>query len=298
MEPLLINRRTKEGGFAIIDLMKNGVDYIGVAVGAMIFNDQGKVLLAKRSHTVKNERGHWENPGGSVEFGETQEEAVRREMREELGIEVDMLKVFSAADHLVPKEKQHWVATTFLARIRPGEEPRIMEPDKCDEIGWFGLDKLPQPLSIITEIDLERYHNQVPESFGVSQKAVIGDGSGKCLVLLRGKTAPSNPSKWDLPGGDLDYGEDAVKSMLREIDEETGISVGHLEPLDVEAHINSQGTHWTTIGWSALALGSDVRISWEHDEHKWVTLDEFRKLRSIPKVARFVEKYFSSFEPK
>lgn len=94
--------------------MKKGLDYIGVAAGAMIFNDKGE-FLAKRSQNCKNERGHWETPGGSVEFGETQEQAARREILEEYGAEIDITEQFPAADHLIPAEKQHWVATTFLA---------------------------------------------------------------------------------------------------------------------------------------------------------------------------------------
>lgn len=40
-----------------------------------------------------------------------------------------------------------------------------MEPEKCDEIGWFRLDNLPQPLSIITKIDLEYYHKEYSDKF-------------------------------------------------------------------------------------------------------------------------------------
>lgn len=137
--------------------MKPGIDYIGVSAGTMILNEKGEVLLAKRSQNAKNERGCWENPGGKVSFGEKLEEAARREIREELGIEVDIIKQFLAADHLIPEEKQHWVATTFIAKVREGFTPKIMEPEKCDEIGWFPIDNLPQPISIITRIDLQRY---------------------------------------------------------------------------------------------------------------------------------------------
>jgi mutator protein MutT len=137
--------------------MKKGVDYIGVSVGALIINDNGEVFLTKRSQNAKNERGHFEAPGGGVEYGETLEEAVRREMREEHGIEIDILEQFPAADHLIPADHQHWVATTFLAKVSEGSTPQIMEPEKCDEIGWFTLDNLPRPLSIITKHDLEEY---------------------------------------------------------------------------------------------------------------------------------------------
>lgn len=137
--------------------MKIGVDYIGVSVGAMIFNDKGELFLSKRSKNTKNEKGCWEIPGGAVDFGETLEHAVKRETMEEFGVEIEVLEQFPAADHLIPSENQHWVPTTFLARLKPGQIPKIMEPDKCDEIGWFALDKLPNPLSIITKIDLKTY---------------------------------------------------------------------------------------------------------------------------------------------
>lgn len=137
--------------------MKRGVDYIGVSAGAIIVNDEERIFLAKRSMHTKNEKGHWETPGGSVEFGETLEQAAKREIFEEYGAEIEIIEQWPAADHLIPNEKQHWVATTFLARFKPGSEPRICEPEKCDEIGWFTLSNLPSPLSIITKIDLEQY---------------------------------------------------------------------------------------------------------------------------------------------
>ncbi len=137
--------------------MKQGIDYIGVSAGALILNVKGEIFLSKRGKKAKNERGCWETPGGAVKFGETLEDAVRREMKEEYGVEIDIIKQFPAANHLIPKDDQHWVATTFLATMAKGQKPKILEPDKCDAIGWFSLDTLPTPLSIITKIDIGRY---------------------------------------------------------------------------------------------------------------------------------------------
>lgn len=137
--------------------MLKGTDYIGVSAGAMIINDQGQIFLARRGPKAKNERGCWENPGGSVEFGEKLADAVKREVMEEYGCEIEVIKQFPAEDHLIPAEKQHWVATTFLAKFKPGSVPKIMEPQKCSAIGWFNLDNLPTPLSIITKLDIHHH---------------------------------------------------------------------------------------------------------------------------------------------
>jgi mutator protein MutT len=145
--------------------MIKGVDYIGVSVGAMIINDQGEVFLAQRGSKAKNERGCWENPGGSVEFGETLENAVKREIMEEYGAEIKIIKQFPAEDHLIPDENQHWIATTFLVKFKQGSIPKIMEPEKCSAIGWFRLSALPSPLSIITKLDIEHHgHEIIPTS--------------------------------------------------------------------------------------------------------------------------------------
>jgi 8-oxo-dGTP diphosphatase len=137
--------------------MKAGIDYIGVSVGAMIFNDKHDLLLCKRGQKAKNERGCWEIPGGAVEFGETLQEAIKREMKEELNVEVELLEQLPAANHIIPNEHQHWVPTTFLTKVTHGTLT-IMEPEKCDAIGWFPLTKLPNPLSIITKIDISWYN--------------------------------------------------------------------------------------------------------------------------------------------
>jgi 8-oxo-dGTP diphosphatase len=125
--------------------MKKGVDYIGVGVGAIIFNSDNKVFLARRGREARNESGKWEFPGGAVEFGETLEHAILREVKEEYGFEIMIDELLDVVNHLIPEEKQHWVSPTFLCRIKSGT-PSILEPHKCDEIAWFELDEIPEKL--------------------------------------------------------------------------------------------------------------------------------------------------------
>lgn len=121
--------------------MKKGIDYIGVGVGAVIVNEEGKVFLAKRGANVRNERGLWQIPGGGVEFGETLEDALKREVKEEHGIDIEIIKLLSVSNHIIPGEKQHWVSPAFLCKIKGGT-PQILEPDKCDEIRWFSIEEV------------------------------------------------------------------------------------------------------------------------------------------------------------
>jgi 8-oxo-dGTP diphosphatase len=136
--------------------MRRGVDYIGVGVGAIIVNDDGHVFLARRGEKARNERGLWEFPGGSVEFGETLRDALIREIREEFGITIAVGPMLTVTDHILPAEGQHWVSPSFVCRVVQ-DEPVIMEPEKCAEIGWFALDSVPDALTQVTRHDLGLY---------------------------------------------------------------------------------------------------------------------------------------------
>lgn len=127
--------------------MRKGIDYIGVGAGAIIQDEAGRYFLTKRGKKARNEAGLWEFPGGGVEFGDTLEETVIREFKEEFGADIEVIKLHSIVNHLIPAEKQHWVAVGFICKLIKGA-PRILEPEKCEEIGWFrAKDVIKLPLS-------------------------------------------------------------------------------------------------------------------------------------------------------
>lgn len=118
--------------------MKKGVDFVGVGVGAMIFNNEGKVFLAKRGQEARNERGKWEFPGGGLKFNERCEDGLKREIREEFDIKIKVVELLEVSDHIIKEEKQHWVAPSYIAKYISGT-PKIMEPEKIVEFKWFNL---------------------------------------------------------------------------------------------------------------------------------------------------------------
>lgn len=127
-----------------------GRNYIGLGVGAVILNEKGKILLMKRSKKLAYHRttiGLWSIPGGEVEFGEMVTEAVRREVKEELGVEIELIRLIGHWDQILPKSKVHWHSVTFLSKILDGK-PKLLEPNKFDKLKWFPIDKIPKNAGI------------------------------------------------------------------------------------------------------------------------------------------------------
>lgn len=131
--------------------MKKGKDYIGVGVGAFILNENNELLLLQRNK--EPEKGFWSIPGGSVELFETCEEAVIREIKEEVGVDIKVKKLLCVVNHIVDKEKVHWVSPEYICEIINGEVKNL-EPSKHLEVKWFNINKLPDNITITTKIGL------------------------------------------------------------------------------------------------------------------------------------------------
>ena len=133
-----------------------------LVTAAALFDASGRVLISQRPRH-KALGGLWEFPGGSVEFGERLADALRREIAEEYGVEIEVGALLDVVDHLLPDEGQHWVSPTFLCRVLSGE-PVIREADKCAGIGWFTLDEVPANLTVVTQANLAHYRQRLAQA--------------------------------------------------------------------------------------------------------------------------------------
>ena len=98
--------------------------------------------------------------------------------------------------------------------------------------------------------------------------------------------------KWSLPGGGLDHGEDPIEGMKREIIEETELSVTDLKPVNLRSYITDEKDFLVIVGYVAKAVSENVRLNWEHDKYKWLTLEEALKLE-LTEGARY---FLSTFK--
>ena len=91
-----------------------------VGVGAVVWDDKGQVLLIRRANPPR--QGQWSLPGGKVEFGEPLQAAAQREVREETGLEVEILGLIDAVDAIHPPgaEDAHYVLIDYGARVVSG----------------------------------------------------------------------------------------------------------------------------------------------------------------------------------
>lgn len=96
----------------------------------------GRALLV---HNAKHGDVRIEPPGGKVNPGEGLKESVVRELREELGIEVRVGRLFGAYHTTSPEGD--FLVRTYLCEIASGE-PRVCEPDKVPDFGWYDLKEM------------------------------------------------------------------------------------------------------------------------------------------------------------
>jgi 8-oxo-dGTP diphosphatase len=105
----------------------------------------GRLLLARRSAGARDEPGAWDCGAGALEFGETFEAAVSREVGEEYATTPIEIKLIGVRNVLRDDPPSHWVAIVFAVLVDPAAVT-IGEPHKFDALGWFQPGALPTPL--------------------------------------------------------------------------------------------------------------------------------------------------------
>ena len=110
---------------------------------------------------------------------------------------------------------------------------------------------------------------------------IIVDNKDRVLILLRGSTDPWKPGWWDLPGGHLDGSETPIQGAAREAEEEAGLTVRDLQKVGMKPIGRMVKYFFVTRHYDgSVSLKANPKTGIvEHDEYKWVTIEELTDLR-------------------
>ena len=133
--------------------------YVYVGVPVIIQNSKGEILLEKRNNKVIYYPGFWGLPGGMPEYGEKLEDTAKREVKEELGLEIEIIGRSKNIYEGKPNKecKSHNVDVPYYAKIIKG----IPKPkDETAEVRWFKPSQL-------RKMNLAYDHNEILKGEGL-----------------------------------------------------------------------------------------------------------------------------------
>jgi 8-oxo-dGTP diphosphatase len=137
----------------------------------------------------------------------------------------------------------------------------------------------------------------VADSFpvlGVAAKAIVVNGGGEVLLIRRSPRSSTDPGCWDLPGGKMDARELLADTLVREVGEETGLTVSAAEARPFHVSNFVKEPFWVTcVTFACPSFEGEVRLSVEHVEHRWVTPGGHRGLRYARAIEEQLDAYAS-----
>ena len=227
-----------------------------IGASAIVQDERGRVLLQRRS-----DDGLWGMPGGGLELGETFEEAARRELSEETGLDTPLTLWQTVSGphlyHCYPNGDQVYFVGGLCRGRLPAAALEHAQPDaegETLELCWFDLADLPeisanvnrQTISLLraeiglpplplepSPLPLTGEHMRELRAlvgtrplFAPGANVLLRDDLGRILLLRQ-----AHNGLWALPGGGMEPGETFEEVARRELKEEAGLDVGDLTPL-------------------------------------------------------------------
>lgn len=125
-----------------------GISFTGITTVFFCHDGKGKLFLTKRSNKTRDEHGRWDPGAGGLKHGQSIEENMLRELKEEYNVDpikseyLGYFDSFRQTDEGIPT---HWLAMCFAVQVNP-DDVKVNEPNMVDDSGWFDLDALPSPL--------------------------------------------------------------------------------------------------------------------------------------------------------
>lgn len=118
-------------------------------------------------------------------------------------------------------------------------------------------------------------------NFGIANKGYIFKDN-KLLIIYKtpeeAKNDPDPDDRMDLPGGRLEFGENPIEALNREIIEKVGLNVDIIKPINVWTYCKKDtGFQLVGIDYLCKWTGGSIRLSAEHEKYEWLTLNEIKE---------------------
>lgn len=107
-----------------------------VGVSNIFVDQEGKLLLMKRAEQCFTFPGYWGLVGGFIDPGETPEEAAKREAKEEVGVEIEVMKFVGRYYNTTTPSYGNVISLPHYSKIISGI-PHPAQPEECSDVKWF-----------------------------------------------------------------------------------------------------------------------------------------------------------------
>jgi ADP-ribose pyrophosphatase YjhB (NUDIX family) len=248
-------------------------------------------------------------PGGGLDFGEHPQVGALRELTEETGYlgEIDALLGVDV-EHFVGVTGVDWHAVRIIYRARVvGGELTHEHAGTTDQAAWVSRDGVPDldavplvaagrslaelpgwPVGPAARVPVPT--SALPRAARVAAYALLRDEADRVL-LVRAGPGTTWAGRWILPGGGAEHGEDVVATVVREVAEETGLTVT-VQPVvavasDVVESLPRQEQLWTVrlvCAGNVVAGTLRPEVDGSSDDVRWFTVEELAKVPVVPFV--------------
>lgn len=125
--------------------------------------------------------------------------------------------------------------------------------------------------------------------YGLTMRSIVKNEKDKILVLRRHPKSKTNPHKWELPGGKIEKGEFFDEALIREVKEETNLDV---KVGDFCEAVQDDYPHKRTVQLIMYSkdITGEVKISDEHDDWMWASINEIKSLDITSSLEKIIEK--------
>lgn len=245
----------------------------------IVLYENGKFLLTQRHADEEDDPTFdkkWQLPGGGLEIGEDLRSLVKRESKEELGIDVDLKRTLAITEVISLSKDWNRLCMAFLCKRVDPNQPITVNHESYN-YGWYSIEEaeklelMPQTLEIMTYI-ARQYR-----LFKVGVLAVIKKEEKFLLTKISSPGKKKSHAKWSFMMGTCDINESLTETLVREVKEEIGLDVSILRPLPYFIEMYDLKIFAFLV--TPTEPIQQITLNYEASDWGWFTYDEAMKLK-------------------